>query len=327
MRSVYAPAVLALGALIASLVRWALQGSGNLYTALDKRFYVPDPDLGWRIAPDHPIWLGLEVCAILAAIVGGLAVAAWIVRKAEVRRGRMLVPLRVAGWLVAAAPWIVPIAAFASGGSPAGARDVLPAAEAVVLETGITGALDAPAGRYGVVPHEGSVITARVSAGGEAFDARFAGELTGFWEGDPRDLTRPMRAEISVATASVDAGIEGRSKSARESYLQASKYPRLTFTLGEVIATRQDSPTQLAFRARGTLGLIGRSHPVEVTGTISRPDAAGVSRLGLSGDILRVQASFSIPIAETALASDAGDFDGDRIPVHVSLILKQTEST
>src|SRR5690606_11761494 len=86
VRSVYAPAVLALGAVIAALVRWALQGSSNLYTAFDKRFYVPDPDLGWRIAPEQPIWLGLEVCAILAAVAGGLAVAGWIVRRAEARR-------------------------------------------------------------------------------------------------------------------------------------------------------------------------------------------------------------------------------------------------
>ena len=42
-----APAV----AVGAGAARWALQGSGNVYTAVHKRFYVPDPDLGWRVQP------------------------------------------------------------------------------------------------------------------------------------------------------------------------------------------------------------------------------------------------------------------------------------
>ncbi len=325
MGSVFTPVVLPLVALVASLARWALQGSGNLYTAIDKRFYVPDPDLGWRISDVHPIWLGLEVCAIILAIAVGLLIGGVVIKKLERRSGRRMTALRIASWVVAAAPLIVPILAFASGGAPANARDVLPAAQAVALETGVSGSLQAPAGRYVVVPHSGSSITARVSAGGEAFDARFAKDIAGWWSADPKNLTAPMSAEIEVATAAVDTGIGERSKSARESYLQASKHPDLTFTLTDVVAARQDTPHMIAFRARGTLGLIGRTHPVEVTGTLARPDAAGLARLGLAGDILLVQASFSIPIAETALAPDAGDFDGDRIPVFVSLVLKHSE--
>jgi len=29
-------------------------------------------------------------------------------------------------------------------------------------------------------------------------------------------------------------------------------------------------------------------------------------------------------IKETALANDAGDFDGDRFPIHVSLVMRHT---
>lgn len=323
MRSVFAPVLLPLLALAGAVARWVTQGSGNLYTAVAKRFYVPDPDLGWRIAPQTPVWLGLEVCAVILAVTVGLVVAALLVRRRERRRGRPARVLRGLGWLVAGATLAVPVAAFASGGAPAGARDQIPAADAVKLEAGISGALAAPAGTYEVVTHPGSAVTAQLKAGGEAFDARL-GDVRGTWTGDPGALASPVHAEISVAADTVDTGITERSKHAREAYLLSDKYPRITFTLGNIIAARSDAPGSLAFHAAGTLGLIGKTHVVDVTGTIARPDAAGLARLGLTGDILLVKATFSVPIRETALAPDAGDFDGDRIPILVSLVLRHT---
>lgn len=328
MRSAFAPVLLPLAALIASLVRWWLQGSGNLYTALDKRFFIPDPDLGWRVASQHPIWLGLEVCAIIAAIAVGLAVGGYVIGRLEARGGRRLSVLRVATWIVAALPLAVPIAAFASGPGVAGGRDTLPPRATGVVETGIAGALDAPAGRYDVVAHEGTAITARMSAGGETFEARFASGVEGSWVGDPRDLTRPMTADLRVATASIDTGISGRTTSARDSYLRATEFPHVTFTLGTLVAARSESPATIAFRARGTVGLLGKTHAVEITGTLAKPDAAALARLGLSGAELGahliVQADFSLAISETALAPDAGDFDTDELPIHVSLVVRHT---
>ncbi len=323
MRSPFAPVLLALVALTASLVRWAVQGSGNLYTAVAKRFYVPDPDLGWKIAPEHPVWLGLEVCAIIAAIAIGLAVGGLVIRKLETRRGTPHRVLRLAAWAVAAVPLIVPVVAFSSGGAPAGARDVLPAARAVALEEGVQGSIDLPAGTYAVVAHSGNAITAKLTAGGEAFEARFSGDVAGSITIDPRALGTQTTGEVSVATASVDTGIGERSKHAREGYLLATAHPRLTFTLGTLIAARQDTPNTVAFRALGTVTLIGRTHPVEVIGTLSRPDAAGLARLGLTGDVLIVNAQLSLRIKDTALAPDAADFDGDLIPVNVTLMLRR----
>ena len=42
------------------------------------------------------------------------------------------------------------------------------------------------------------------------------------------------------------------------------------------------------------------------------------------GGVLLVQAAFSVVIKETVLASDASDFDGDRIPIQVSLVMRHT---
>nr|MBA3822105.1 hypothetical protein [Deltaproteobacteria bacterium] len=122
----------------------------------------------------------------------------------------------------------------------------------------------------------------------------------------------------------VDTGISGRSASARDEYLLADQHPRVTFKLDQVVSARATGPDQLEFRAQGTLGFVGRTHVVEVIGTLRKPDAAALARLGLTGPILIAHADLAIIIKETALGPDAGDFDGDRIPVHVSLVLRHT---
>jgi polyisoprenoid-binding protein YceI len=304
----FAPSGLVLVALVASLARWALQGSHNIYTALSKRFYVPDPDLGWRISDDHPVWLGLEVCAVLLLIAVGLAFF---------KRRRILEVL-------AALTLAVPIIAFATGAGPADARDTLPPSDIVKLEGGIEGALDSPAGDYVAIPHAGTAVTAHLSAGGEAFDARFS-DVVGTWHGAPHDLAKPIHAEISVATVSIDTGVGERSKHAREKYLLADQFPRISVEILRVIAARQITANELAFRAAGNAHLLGKVHSIEIIGTLQKPDAAALQRLGVSGDVLLVQADFSLVIVETALASDAHDFDGARLPIHVSLVLRRTQ--
>ena len=323
-RSPFAPLVVPALALVAAVLRWYVQGSGNMYTALDKRFYVPDVDLGWRVSTVHPIWLGLDVCGAIAALAIGLAVGGFVIRWRERKRGSRATIWRAMSWAVAVIPLCVPVAAFASGRAPSFARDTLPASTAVLIESGIAGSLDAPAGSYAVETHAGTSITARLSAGGETFDARFAGDISGGWQGNPHDLTQPMHADVSVAAASVDTGVGERSKHARDGYLHADQFPRISVAIDRLVAVRADGPRRIAFRAAGTVHLMGKIHAVEITGTINKPDAAALGRLGLTGEVLLAQADFALVIRDTALAASTGDFDGDRIPIHVSLVLRHT---
>ncbi|HMG23353.1 MAG TPA: hypothetical protein VK607_18590, partial [Kofleriaceae bacterium] len=139
MGSPFAPVALPIAALIAALVRWQMQGSGNVYTAIAKRFFVPDPDVGWQVSPAHPIWLGLEVCAVIAGVAVAIGVACWIIGRREARTGRRATLLRAASWIAGAMPLAVPILAFASGGAPARGLDTLPAATIQGIESGIVG--------------------------------------------------------------------------------------------------------------------------------------------------------------------------------------------
>jgi len=113
-----------------------------------------------------------------------------------------------------------------------------------------------------------------------------------------------------------------RSQHARERYLHADECPRITVAFDPVAAVRVNGPREVAFRAPGTVQLTGRTHEIEIIGTVVKPDAAALGCLGLVGDILLVQADFALTIKETALAKHAHDLDGDRIPVHHSLVLR-----
>jgi len=328
VKSAFAPLVPMVVALAASIARWALQGSKNLYTAPAKRFFVADPDLGYRVSPQHPFWIGLDLCAVMVAIAVGLTIAGWVIRRREAEQGRIANALRGLTWIVGALTLAVPIRAFASGGAPPGALETLPASTIQGIESGISGMIDAPAGRYEVVAHPSTSITAHLSAGHDTFDARFGSGISGGWRGDPRDFTQPVSGEISAAAASVDTGIDERSNHARREYLLADQYPQITFAIDRVIAATQAGANAVKFRAHGRLGFVGKAHSIELSGTLKRPDPAALARLGLSGtgDVLLVQADFALVIKDTALAADAKDFDGEQIPIHVSLVLRRTPS-
>jgi hypothetical protein len=325
-RSPFLAAIPAGVAVIVAGVRWLVQGSGNVYTTLSKRFYVPDPDLGWRVSDADPIWLGLEVIGGLVGVTVAVAAAAWAIRRRERKRGKPWRWARIASWVVASVPIAVPVVAWASGGAPDGAVELLPAGETAEAPTeGFDGGLALPAGTYRAAA--GSVITARVSAGQETFDARFAGDLTGAWQGDPGHLDQPGTGAFSAAVASVDTGIGLRSQHAREDYLHGDKFPRIGFALDAIVAARQDAPDAVAFRARGRVELMGETIPVEVTGAARALDAAGAARLGLPAGArgMVVRADTAISIKATPLVADADSFDADRVPIHIDLVLANTQ--
>jgi polyisoprenoid-binding protein YceI len=318
----------AVAALSAAVARWFVQGSGNVYTATTKRFYVPDPDLGWRVAPGGPFWIGLELVAILGAIAVGVTIAALIVMRWE-RRRSPVVWARAGLWLVAALTLAAPAWAFASGLGPAGGREALPeGATAAAPTTGFEGSLDLPAGRYDVVAHAGTAITARVEAGEERFEARFGRGITGAWITDPRDLTKAGDAEITVDVAAIDTGIALRTQHARDEYLHAARFPRITLRLGTLVATRQDGPRQVAFRSAGTLSFMGEDVAVEITGNVRATDEAARARLGLPAGAaaVLVDADLTITVSGAALRADRDSFDSDRIPIHVSLVLSRSNA-
>ncbi|WP_428262883.1 YceI family protein [Haliangium sp.] len=321
-RAPLGPPAVAAVALFAGVARWLWQGSGNLYTAAEKRFYVPDPDFGWRVADNAPPWLGLDLLAGLFGLTLALIAAALLIARRERARGARWTPPRAVLWVAGALALTVPIWAFAGGMGPADGRESLPSGDISAPTGTVEGTLAGlPAGTYQLVPADGSAITARVTAGGESFDTRFSGNLAGTLSFDPADLTAPISARIRVDAASVDTGVSMRSKHARsEDFLHAERYPEITFELNQLDSARQgDDPTQVVFWAQGAVTLMDQRLPLAVTGTVRALDDDARSRLGLSAPSLVIDAGTTLLISSTPLSPD--DFDADEIPVRVTLIM------
>ncbi len=317
-------------AVAGALARWLLQARGNLYTDVSTSYYVPDPDLGWRAVNSGPVSLGLDAVALLVVYTAALAVGFLVVRRWQ-RRGKHLPGThrriaRLAPQILAGLPLLVPAWAFASGTIPSNASEYAPAGLVLAPPDTISGGLPGlPAGTYRVVPHAGTSIIAHLSGGGEKFDARFARDIEGTWRGAPADLRQPMKASVSVATAAVNTGIELRTKHAREEYLLAARFPRITFQLDRLLGAQRRADGTVAYSAEGTVNLMGLRHKVAATGTMRAPDPAARSRLGFQpGDAMFLAtARFEVKISESKLAPDKGDFDGDIIPIDVSLVLRR----
>jgi polyisoprenoid-binding protein YceI len=314
-------------ALAASVARWLLQGSGNVYTAPGKRFYLPDPDLGWRIAPESPPWIGLDAIAALAAFTAALGVVAWFVRQRERTQGQPWRQARVALWVMAVIPLAVPLWAFSGGLAPEGAREALPPGVIGPPPGGFEGALtDLPAGTYELVPGSESSITARIKAGGEEFDTRFSGNLAATVTFDPRDPGGALAARVRVDAASVDTGVRMRSEhAASKDYLDAKRFPEISLEIDKLTSSRQGAgPGELVFWADATLTLMDKRIVVPVQGTVRTLDEAGRQRIGSTRPAMVVTADFTLMVADSPLSPK--DFERDRIPVQAVLILTQTAS-
>lgn len=309
-------------AAVLATVRWALQGSGNLYTDPSRGYYEPDPEFGFHYVEQGPLWLGLDVVAgllLVAVVTYGLG--AWIDRRPDPQRLRRGLPGRLL-WALGLATLALPLAAFLSGSLPAGARDSLPPQSVEAPDDGLAAHLGGlPPGRYVVAEgHERNVIVATVSAGGEEFEARLGG-LGGSWTGEPGDLRQPMEARIVADPATVDTGVSARSNHARE-YLKVKEHGALRLRFDALTGTEAIEGGGVRMATTGRLEFIGDELPVAITGTLRPLDAGTRARLEIAAEhAIRVEAGFSLPIAQTKLQASASDFSAETIPIRVELIL------
>ncbi len=316
-------AIAALGAVL-SLVRWLWQGTSNVYTKLDLHVYVADPDLGWRRTDDGYVWLGLDALAISVSTAIGIFLIIWLIGRRGEGVPKILRVLPTAAKIVAPFTLVFPLFTFVKGAPPSGAREVMPSIVVEAPTDGITASLKgAPAGRYEVVAHADAAIRATLEAGGEAFEARFAGGLSGFLDADPSKLVASVTAEVSVRTDSIDTGIALRNEHALED-LEPKKHPTIGFALTKLTSTAE-AEQGISFAAEGHALLGGRKHEAPIVGTLRLVDSTLQSKLGLdSGTYLLVQASLSLHLPETIVGND-GTFDKDDVPIAVTLILKHKE--
>lgn len=314
---------IALGAFGLALwgLRWFLQGADTIYTDTARAFWVPGPRAVWVETTDRWVWLGLEGLGAVLAIVVGTASMLWLAGRVKgPALKKTATALSRVGAVVAMAAPVFPAWAFVGGFPPAGAERLLPLAAAPVPPSPSAGpavAFDLPAGPWTVANSTTNLLAARVSAGGETFDAKF-GPLTG-----TVDLAAELtasKAGFTVPSTSVDTGVELRNSHA-QGYLKADQHATIGLTLGKLdtVSAGADSATR-QFTATGELSFMGKTLNVPVTGTLSQLDTKDRSELGVDApQALLVNASFVLPVKSTAL--DPANFDTDQIALTARLVL------
>ncbi|PKN58818.1 MAG: hypothetical protein CVU56_03905 [Deltaproteobacteria bacterium HGW-Deltaproteobacteria-14] len=334
MLHVALPTGLALASAAATGLRYGLQGTGNIYTNTARAFYLEDPILGWSVAPERWVWLGLDALGAVVAVALGTLAAAWLTGALARRHraghiGRTWPKLAlVAFWLGAAlclATPVVPIAAFASGAPPAEALAHMPTAPAAPALPRTTTATadpaawpDLPAGAWVVTPHgDANTVIAQIAAGEETFDARF-GPVSGAITVDPTDLTR-AHGEVTVPAASIDTGIALRSKHASDD-LRVTEHPAIGLRFGGLTRLARDGAGRFRFEGTAAFTLMGTTLDLPITGSVTRLTAAARAELGLeAAEAILIQARLEVPLARTPLGTK--DFDKDTIAVSARFIL------
>lgn len=310
------------------VVLWAArlvtQGDVVVWTDIARGFWVPDPTLGWVETHERWVWLGLDGLGVAAGVVIGASALAWLARRLGGRQGQgrlaaVLGTLALVGAGVSAAVPALPVWAFVSGLPPAGAERLLPNAPLPQAAPAVVKAeepLPVPSGRWVVAPSTHNLLVARVAAGGETFDARFApvrGEVTL----EPAALER-SRARLEVPAGSIDTGIDLRNGHAR-GYLGAEQHPTIALSIEGLDAVEGGGATR-TFSGRGALGILGRQLEVPVTGTLTALDEAASAALGVTGGpALLVSAGFSVAV--TAAGLDRDNFDADAITLNGRFVL------
>lgn len=306
-----------------ALGRWVWQGTGNVWSKLNHKVYVTDVDLGWRRTEDAFAWLGLDAVGLLA----GCAVAAYLTVRTFGARTSYGARLIVNGTRsLALLTLLIPLYAFATGAPPSGAKESRPSAAISTPRDGIRASLPGlPSGNYRVIEHPQSAIVAKLSAGGEVFDARFAGNLVGNWNATPSDLRMPMTAIVSVSASSIETGIDLRNKHALED-LRPKQYPKIEFHLESLTSTERRGDN-VTFAADGKVTMGGKTHVVDVVGTLKPIGDELRTKLGLPTAVyVLLQANLSLNLKETIIGND-GTFDFDDVPISVTLILEHTETS
>lgn len=303
--------------------RWVTQGADTLYTDTARVFWVSGPRGAWVETRERWVWLGLEGFGAVLAVVLSTLGALWLAGRA--RHPTLATTSKVLSRLGAAfamnAP-LLPAWAFISGMPPDGAERLLPLASVDVerLPTRMLSPVDLPTGTWTLVDSADNVLTARVSAGGETFDARF-GPVTAAVQIDA-ELAR-SRARMSVPASSVDTGIPLRNSHARR-YLAADQHPSIDLAIDQltVVGPGADAESR-AFEAVGALSFMGAVLTTTVTGTLAPLAEEDRVSLGIASPLaLLVNASFVLPVEATPL--DPDNFDSARIPVNARLVISPT---
>lgn len=132
------------------------------------------------------------------------------------------------------------------------------------------------------------------------------GEITGYIEVDPADISGSTKAAFEVDLASLKTGIGMRDRQMKEQFLEVEKYPKAVFELKQVKSAspntlKDNMPVNLVLQ--GNFTVHGVTKEVEIPATaIFIKGTEDTKKARLPGDLLHITATFDVYLSDHDIA-------------------------
>jgi polyisoprenoid-binding protein YceI len=132
-----------------------------------------------------------------------------------------------------------------------------------------------------------------------------ASGLSGTVSFDPANVPGTIKADIAVEVASMKTGIDMRDGHMRGSgWLDAEKYPTITFTLTKFVPKSSASPTQISGIATGDFTLRGVKQRIEMPVTLTYLPESEKTKARAAGDLLVVRAKGKVSLGKAGVKQE-----------------------
>lgn len=133
---------------------------------------------------------------------------------------------------------------------------------------------------------------------------------------------KSLKGKISVSTASIKTGIDLRDEHLRSAdWLDAEKYPEITFTIKSVKEVKQVTDNQLQIKVVGDFTLKGITKEITADATLTYLDESEQTKMRAPGDLLGVKATFNVQLSDFGVKNKiVGQKVAENIEVSVNMV-------
>ncbi|MCX8105472.1 MAG: YceI family protein [Ignavibacterium album] len=133
---------------------------------------------------------------------------------------------------------------------------------------------------------------------------------------------KTLKGKISVSVASIKTAIDLRDEHLRsENWLDAAKYPEITFTIKSIKDVKQLADNKLQAKVVGDFTLKGVTKELTADATLTYLDESEQTKMRAPGDLLGVQASFKVKLSEFGVNNKlVGQKVAENVEVSINMV-------
>jgi polyisoprenoid-binding protein YceI len=146
--------------------------------------------------------------------------------------------------------------------------------------------------------------------------------LSGSITFDISNFAKTLKGKISVKVSSINTGIELRNRHLQSAnWLDASKYPDITFEIISVSDVKHLADNRLEFKVKGNFSVHGITKVVTTDADATYLDESEQTAKRAPGDLLGVRAKFSINLSDFDIDNDLiGNKVAEKIDINVNIV-------